>query len=68
LRGFPPPLTRALAALAANDLPKATAGVTAMREASGRVLQCLDAFGPDYAATFEPARQERADGEVRRAG
>jgi methyl-accepting chemotaxis protein len=56
---------RALAALAAGDLAKAETGVAAMREASGRVLQCLDAFGRDYVATFEAANR---GGALRRAG
>jgi hypothetical protein len=48
---------KALAALAADDLARAQREVVAMREASGRVLQGLDAFGREYPATVGVGRQ-----------
>ncbi len=39
---------KALAALSVDDLPAAQQQVAAMREASTRVLQALDAFGREY--------------------
>ena len=59
---------RALTALAANELAKAEAGVAAMSEASRCVLLCLDAFGREYVAKFEPAHHEMAGDAMRGAG
>jgi hypothetical protein len=51
---------RALAAVAADDSAKIQSAVAAMRQASGRVLQCLDAFGAEYPATFGTVEAEGA--------
>ena len=48
---------RALAALAADDMTTAQREVAAMREASGRILQNLDAFGREYPTTVATSRQ-----------
>jgi methyl-accepting chemotaxis protein len=60
--------SRALAALAGDDMTKARHDVEVMRAASGRVLQCLDAFGREYPSTLETesVAEDRAAG--RRAG
>ncbi len=48
---------RALAALATNDLAAAQREVAGMREASGHILQNLDAFGREFPATIEAKGQ-----------
>ena len=48
---------RALAAVAADDMATAQREVAAMREASGRILQALDAFGREYPATVRAERR-----------
>jgi len=48
---------KALAALAADDKATVQREVAAMREASGRVLQALDAFGREYPSTVEAERR-----------
>ena len=48
---------KALAALAANDMATVQREVAAMRAASGRVLQALDAFGREYPSTVEAERR-----------
>ncbi len=48
---------KALAALAADDKAPVQREVAAMREASGRVLQALDAFGREYPSTVEAERR-----------
>jgi methyl-accepting chemotaxis protein len=53
---------RAFAALAANDMASAQREVTAMREASARVLQNLDAFGREFPATFGAGQQMQRGG------
>ncbi len=50
---------RALAALASGDLVKAERAIAAMREASVRVLTCLDTFGREYPAAFAAAAQRQ---------
>ena len=50
---------KAVAALAADDVAAAQREVAAMREASNRVLECLDAFGREYLAAVEAERQSR---------
>ena len=52
---------RALAALAADDMATAKREVAAMREASGRILHFLDAFGREFPATVGAARQSAPD-------
>jgi hypothetical protein len=52
----------ALAALTANNIAMAEREVATMREASGRVMRSLDAFGQEYASAFE-ARRESSDGK-----
>jgi len=52
---------RALAALAADDMATAKREVAAMREASGRILHFLDAFGREFPATVWAARQSAPD-------
>lgn len=48
---------KALAALSVDDLPAAQQQVAAMREASTRVLQALDAFGREYPSAIRADRQ-----------
>jgi methyl-accepting chemotaxis protein len=60
--------SRALTALANDDLPKAERGVAAMREASSRVLLCLDAFGREYVADFAAKHHEIARADLLLAG
>jgi methyl-accepting chemotaxis protein len=48
---------KALAALSIDDLPTAQQEVAAMREASTRVLQALDAFGREYPSAIRADRQ-----------
>ena len=48
---------KALAALSVDDLTAAQHGVAAMREASTRVLQTLDAFDREYPTTIGAERQ-----------
>ncbi len=52
---------KALAALAADDVAAAQREVVAMREASGRVLQALDAFGREYPTALRAARDGQSD-------
>jgi methyl-accepting chemotaxis protein len=51
---------KALDALAAGDMASAQRAVAAMREASGHVLQHLDAFGREYSAIAETERKVSA--------
>ena len=48
---------KALAALAAGDTATARREVALLREASGRILQNLDAFGREYPSTVRAERQ-----------
>ena len=52
---------RALAALATDDLAAAQREVAAMREASGQVMENLDAFGREFPVTIRAERQMPAD-------
>ena len=52
---------RALAALAVDDMAAAQREVAAMREASGEVLEGLDAFGREFPGTIRAGRQMPAD-------
>ena len=52
---------KALTALAVDDQASARREVAVMREASGRILQNLDAFGREYPATVGAARQMLPD-------
>ncbi len=52
---------RALAAFAVDDMAAAQREVAAMREASGQVMEALDAFGREYSSTIRAGRQMPAD-------
>ena len=54
---------RALAALATNDLAAAQREVAAMREASGQILQNLEAFGREFPATIAARGQTPRGGQ-----
>ena len=52
---------RALAALTVDDMAAAQRDVAAMREASGQVMEGLDAFGREFPSTIRAGRQMPAD-------
>jgi hypothetical protein len=52
---------KALAALALDDMAMAQREVAAMRQASGQVIECLDAFGREFPVTIRTGRQMPAD-------